>query len=167
MPDPITTTLAAVGRSLTLVLLEVGACCTNTSDALSSCGEAAVTITRAVDGVGVGAAGKAVARTVAVDRGDRGAVRVDDRRGDGRDALVELADRPGVARGGGWSRAGAGSAPVASTVRGVKARAGARDTRAIRGGRLRGEQHEPGRDDVQGERAPVQSRSVTSFSVST
>ena len=54
---------------------------------------------------------EAVARTVAVDGGDGVAIpSPTDRRGDRRDAVVELAGRPHVARRAGCSRAGARSA---------------------------------------------------------
>src|SRR5258708_32484993 len=98
MPDPITTMRAAAGTSVTGVLLAVGI--GRRTVATRSCEHLAQRACRGAygrrDRVGVTVAGEAVARTVAVDRGDRRAVRVDDRRCDRRDGVIELADRPGV-----------------------------------------------------------------------
>src|SRR3954469_23977638 len=89
MPDPITTTLAALGTSLTLVLLPIvwavvgdgrRTVATRSRDHLPE-------VARRVLYVGgdrgrIRVAGEAVARAVAVNRGDGGAVCVDDRCGD-------------------------------------------------------------------------------------
>src|SRR5438132_2976832 len=110
MPDPITTTFAVVGTSLTLVLLEVGGAgrtLSTRSIAGPGCRCAVVSRNRLAelvrgfgdvrsDGVDIDVARKAVARPMAMDGRDRRSACVDDRCRDGVDAVVELADGPHV-----------------------------------------------------------------------
>src|SRR4029079_14102193 len=89
IPDPITTTFAVVGRSLTGRTLR-GCSLEHRAELARRVGD------ERGDDVGIAASGEAVARTMTMNGGDRAGLRVDDRCGDRGDAIVEFAGRPGV-----------------------------------------------------------------------
>src|SRR5438105_2045187 len=143
MPDPITTTFAVVGRSLTGRTLR-----RRSWEHRAQSARRVGDVRR--DHVGVAEGGKAVARTVTMNRGDRGALRVDDWCRDRCDAIVEFAGRPRVALAAD-RREPALEPGRLDHGRTREAHQGTGEIRGHERRRLRGEQNESRRHDVQGE----------------